>query len=237
MATQVLTELLCNAAGGEGIVTSKGFDDAKLGVKDWQRFLAAARETAARVWHDKYVSEAVVALLEGVHAELVVGLAASDGGGKGAAARQKMRDAGFGHVEITAALQHAKGDGVKALDLLLSGWKPERSHSGDAGAGGCPFSRGDGAGRAASPHRGGPGRGAKPGGARTAGGRVLGSPGQARLDVLLTEDTDLSCPITLLLFQQPVVASDGGIYERAAVVKLMQLGGLSPITHRKLSPG
>ena len=54
--------------------------------------------------------------------------------------------------------------------------------------------------------------------------------------MLLTEDTDLSCPITLLLFQQPVVASDGGIYERAAVVKLMQLGGLSPITHRKLSP-
>ena len=232
----LLTELLCNAAGGEGIVTSKGFDDAKLGVKDWQRFLSAARETAARVWHDKYVSEAVVALLEGVQAELVVGLAASDGGGKGAAARQKMRDAGFGHVEITAALQQAKGDGVKALDLLLSGWKPERSHSGDVGAGGCPFSRGDGAGHTASPHRGVPGRGAKPGGARTAGGRVLGSPRQARLDVLLTEDTDLSCPITLLLFQQPVVASDGGIYERAAVVKLMQLGGLSPITHRKLSP-
>ena len=54
--------------------------------------------------------------------------------------------------------------------------------------------------------------------------------------MLLTEDTDLSCPITLLLFQQPVVASDGGIYERAAVAKLTQLGGLSPITHRKLSP-
>ena len=149
----MLTELLCNAAGGEGIVTSKGFDDAKLGVKDWQRFLAAARETAARVWHDKYVSEAVVALLEGAQAELVVGLAASDGGGKGAAARQKMRDAGFGHVEITAALQQAKGDGVKALDLLLSGWKPERSHSGDVGAGGCPFSRGGGAGHTGTgPH-------------------------------------------------------------------------------------
>ncbi|EOD32162.1 hypothetical protein EMIHUDRAFT_434239 [Emiliania huxleyi CCMP1516] len=232
----LLTELLCNAAGGAEIVTSKGFDDAKLGVNDWRRFLSAARETAARVWNDKHVSGAVLAELEGAQAELIVGLEASDGGGEGAAARQKMREAGFGHVEITAALQKAKGDGVEALDLLVRGWKPVRSQTGGAQAGGCPFSRGGGAGATASPHRGVPGSGANPGGARRAGGRVLGSPLQARLDLLLTEDTDLSCPITLLLFQQPVVASDGGIYERAAVAKLTQLGGLSPITHRPLSP-
>ena len=158
----LLTELLCNAAGGAAIVTSKGFDDAKLGVKDWRRFLSAARETAARVWHDKHVTGAVLAELEGVQAELVVGLAASDGGGKGAAARQKMRDAGFAHVEITAALQQARGDGVKALDLLLRGWKPERSHTGGARAGGCPFSRGGGAAahRLSSPRR--PGQRRKP---------------------------------------------------------------------------
>jgi len=205
-------------------------------VNDWQRFLSAARETAARVWNDKHVSEAVLAELEGVKAELIVGLEASDGGSEGAAARQKMREAGFGHVEITAALQKAKGDGAEALDLLVRGWKPVRSQTGDARAGGCPFARGGGVGTTASPHRSVPGIVAMPSGARAAGGRVLGSPLQARLDVLLTEDTDLSCPITLLLFQQPVVASDGGIYEQAAIAKLTQLGGLSPITHRPLSP-
>merc|ERR1719335_1089948 len=100
-----------------------------------------------------------MAELEGVQAELVVGLEAADAGGEGAAARQKMREAGFGHVEITAALQEAKGDGVKALDLLVSGWKPVRSQTGGARAGGCPFSRGSGAGLTASPHHGVPGSG------------------------------------------------------------------------------
>ena len=70
----LLTELLCNAAGGAEIVTSKGFDDAKLGVNDWRRFLSAARETAAHVWNDKHVSAAVLAELEGVQAELTMGL-------------------------------------------------------------------------------------------------------------------------------------------------------------------
>ena len=40
----------------------------------------AAREPAARVWNDKHVSGAVLAALEGVQAELSVGLEASAGG-------------------------------------------------------------------------------------------------------------------------------------------------------------
>jgi len=68
----------------------------------------------------------------------------------------------------------------------------------------------------------------------TLAGRVLGSSLQQQLDELLHEDPDLLCPITLLLLQDPVIATDGCVYERSAVLELMRLKGLSPVTHQPL---
>uniref|UniRef100_A0A7S2NRL6 VWFA domain-containing protein n=1 Tax=Zooxanthella nutricula TaxID=1333877 RepID=A0A7S2NRL6_9DINO len=66
-------------------------------------------------------------------------------------------------------------------------------------------------------------------------GRMLGDPVQAELDALLAEDPDLVCPITLTLLLDPVIASDGCVYERAAVVELARVRGVSPITHAALT--
>ena len=65
--------------------------------------------------------------------------------------RAKLRDAGYSHVQTTAALLEVDGDGDKALDLLKSGWEPPppetlellpptpRGARGGAGASRCPF--------------------------------------------------------------------------------------------------
>lgn len=65
--------------------------------------------------------------------------------------------------------------------------------------------------------------------------KVLGSGLQECLDNLLIEDAELCCPITLLLLREPVVASDGFVYERAAVCKLIETGQPSPMTSSKLA--
>jgi hypothetical protein len=53
---------------------------------------------------------------------------------------------------------------------------------------------------------------ASPPAAGAIAGRVLGSNLQAKLDELLIEDPDLCCPIALVLFSEPVIASDGFMY-------------------------
>jgi Mg-chelatase subunit ChlD len=66
-------------------------------------------------------------------------------------------------------------------------------------------------------------------------GRILGSSLQEKLDNLLYEDPDLSCPITLVLFLEPVVASDGFVYEKAAIEGVIRTQGISPLTHKALA--
>merc|ERR1712176_748848 len=62
-------------------------------------------------------------------------------------------------------------------------------------------------------------------------GRVLGSASQMRLDDLLLEPAELCCPITLCLFDDPVIASDGCSYERDLVTRIARTGRVSPATH------
>ena len=74
----------------------------------------------------------------------------------------------------------------------------------------------------------------------TLGGReggVIGSSLQARLDELLEEEAALCCPVTLVLFVEPVKAGDGHLYERGAAVELTTDDGKfhSPMT-RTASP-
>jgi hypothetical protein len=65
-------------------------------------------------------------------------------------------------------------------------------------------------------------------------GRVLGSAMQNRLDDLLDEDSDFCCPVSLMLFVDPVIASDGFMYEKASIEGLLRNRMVSPMTREPL---
>ncbi|CAF1302099.1 unnamed protein product [Rotaria sordida] len=48
------------------------------------------------------------------------------------------------------------------------------------------------------------------------------------------EIDDLTCPITLQIFRDPVIAADGRTYERAAIVQWITEHGTSPVTREPL---
>jgi hypothetical protein len=48
------------------------------------------------------------------------------------------------------------------------------------------------------------------------------------------ENDDLTCPITLELLRDPVLANDGRIYEREAIIKWISENGTSPFTRQPL---
>jgi len=64
--------------------------------------------------------------------------------------------------------------------------------------------------------------------------RVLGSELQKKLDKLMDEDPDLCCPVSLMLFVDPVVGSDGFLYEKSSYKGLLQNRMSSPMTREKL---
>jgi hypothetical protein len=45
---------------------------------------------------------------------------------------------------------------------------------------------------------------------------------------------DLTCPITFDVYRDPVLASDGHVYERNAIIRWIQQQGTSPITREPL---
>merc|ERR1719343_858317 len=65
-------------------------------------------------------------------------------------------------------------------------------------------------------------------------GRVLGNSLQKRLDELCDEDSEMCCPVTLMLFRDPVIASDGFMYEADSVKQLIRTHQNSPITRENL---
>jgi len=237
----LVTELACSGAGGPEVVTSRGFDDAKLGVpvEDWTFFLEMAADAAKIVWPGSGAVQAgVVAMLDDQKAELCIGLVAEDRD-PADMNRRTLMQAGFGLFEVSAALDRCGGDGQQAMELLTSGWTPPApvaqavqpsrpavcpfsgAVAGAAGAShGCPASRvsASASGSSSSSASG------------QQVGRLLGDPLQAELDSLLLEDTSLVCPITLTLLLDPVIASDGCIYERAAVAEMVRVQGMSPVT-------
>jgi len=244
----LVTELVCSGVGGPEVVTSRGFDDAKLGVpqEDWSCFLEMAADAAKTVWPlSGAVQRGVVAMLDDHKAELCIGLVAEDHA-PADMSRRTLMQAGFDLFEVSAALDRCKGDGQQAMELLTSGWKPPAPVSqavqpqrpavcpfsgAVAGAGGighaCPASR-----ARSSPSASSSSTGSASG---QQAGRMLDDPLQAELDALLLEEPELVCPITLTLMLDPVIASDGCVYERAAVVELARVQGVSPITRAALT--
>jgi hemoglobin len=284
----MFTELLCNGLGGPELVTSKGYDDAKLGVpvEEWPLFLSLAAE-AAELFPTSHHRTALVAQLNELKPEICVGIVA-EGMESGIA---KLLNLGFPVVDATAALDKSDGDVERAAALLLNGWNPREEEASStasvddpvrrcpfsgaaaASSGGCPFMRGAapaaGSGScpfsqtvaSASPEDLGRSRQmdaalllAEKGIAKddiakmlglndeelaqlptVAQGRVLGSASQEKLDELLDEDVDLCCPVMLVLFEDPVIASDGFIYERQAVETLIRSNRPSPMTREAFS--
>merc|ERR1712048_508978 len=75
----LFTEVFCHAAGGPEVVTSKGFDEAKLGINpnQWTEFLALVAE-AATLWPTKHHQDVVLKLCELNKAEICFGLEGQD---------------------------------------------------------------------------------------------------------------------------------------------------------------
>merc|ERR1712050_85055 len=222
----MFTELFCNSAGGPEVVTSKGVDEAKLGIhpNQWQAFLALVAEAAA-VWPTKH------------HRDLVLRICASS------------------KVEICAGLEGETSPGVDG-PVPASDALPRCPFSGSSG-GHCPFS-GAKHGAAASSLSLPPSESRAPtvqactsswGGQSSVSegitedgsqmptvGKVLGSSLQQKLDGLLDEDPDLCCPVSLMVFAEPVIASDGFIYEKSSLMTLLRNRQASPITREVLKP-
>mmetsp|Transcript_108176 Transcript_108176/g.279749 ORF Transcript_108176/g.279749 Transcript_108176/m.279749 type:complete len:891 (+) Transcript_108176:83-2755(+) len=287
----MLTELVCNGAGGPEVVTSKGFDEAKLGVQaqEWPQFLELASE-AAELWPIPHLRNSLVAALGAMKAEICVGVFEEETSPR-AKARRLVQDAGFDHYLSSAALEKSAGDPAKALELLARGWTPEDQDAmsmpgsvaslsslkggWDPNAPRCPFSKASGSSTALPlghpPVTGQPAaapnppvednravaaraladRGMTPAqiaallgmdevevaGMLTgaaAHGRVLGNEMQAKLDKLLEEDAEMCCPVSLVLFVEPVIASDGFMYEKASVQGLLKNRMASPMTREAL---
>ena len=51
----------------------------------------------------------------------------------------------------------------------------------------------------------------------------------------VVENDTLTCPITLEVFHDPVIAADGHTYERTAITQWIQDNGTSPLTRQPLS--
>jgi hypothetical protein len=227
----MFTELFCNAAGGPEVVTSKGFDEAKLGIdpRQWPTFLALVEE-AAGMWPTKHHRELVMKICEASKVEICQGLEGE--------ATPVVRGYAGGSDAINAT-----GD----FGMPVMGGCP--FSGGMPAMGGCPFSgkvggrcpisgfgiSGGGINASASP----PAKSLAQGVSEAAaphhmGGRVLGSNLQQKLDELTDEDPDLCCPITLMVFTEPVKASDGFIYEKASLMQLLRNRQASPMTREPL---
>merc|ERR1711904_699730 len=67
----MVTELVCNYTGGPEVVTSKAYDDAKLGVsvEEWPAFLTIAAK-AAEVWPSVYLRNSLMSAIGQMKSEL-----------------------------------------------------------------------------------------------------------------------------------------------------------------------
>jgi hemoglobin len=281
----MLTELVCNGAGGPEVVTSKGFDEAKLGIQaaEWPVFLQLAAE-AAEVWPLAHLRSSVINTLGSIKAEICIGIVEEEDTPE-ARARRILQEAGFDHYLSSSALEKCEGNPAEALELLARGWTPaDEEHLSlpgtttslssfgglDPDAPRCPFAMPGVAPPAGHPSVPAPShspaiddrlasairalaeKGMAPAAiapllgldeasitavlaqAPISQGRVLGSEMQKTLDELLEEEPDLCCPVSLMLFVDPVIASDGFMYERASIQGLLRNRMVSPMTRESL---
>jgi len=212
----VLTELLCHSAGGPELPTSKGFDEAKLGVDpdQWSAFLEIVSETAT-VWPTKHHRELIVKICEKSKVEICFGL-------EGQAQPNNVEAAEVAGVDASVATARCPFSGK---------------------SGQCPFSGGQPAAKttrnvtvAADREQMAvvPDEVVQAPMAGIMAGRILGSTLQSQFDKLSEEDPDLCCPVSLMVLTHPVLASDGFIYEEASLKQLLTSSQVSPMTRERL---
>jgi hypothetical protein len=205
----MVTELFCNSAGGPEIATSRGYDEAKLGINpdQWPAFLSLVAETA-KVWPTQHHRDLVLRICEQSKAEICFGL--------------EGLDAASADVQMQVA--------SPAPAFIMSSGCP---FSGKTG-GQCPFSGKSVAAAAPAPPQQQNSSSPLQGVQAPMAGRVLGSSLQQRLDELTEEDPDLCCPVSLMVFCNPVIASDGFTYEESMLKQLLQNRQRSPMTREVL---
>jgi len=222
----MFTELLCSSAGGPEKVTSKGFDEAKLGVnlEQWPAFMALAAQ-AASLWPTRHHRDLILKICETSKAEICYGcegmvptemalpiheadvvprcpFSGSFGG--------QCPFSGANHSTAAPAQQ-----AVQSVDAARSMSATVSSIVGQAVSCLSAPSRAEN-----NPH--------------AHAGRVLGSSLQQKLDELTDEDPDLCCPVSLMIFSEPVVASDGFIYDKVSLTTLLANRQVSPMTREVL---
>jgi hemoglobin len=250
----MVTELLCHAAGGPELPTSKGFDAAKLGVdpNQWPQFLEIVAETAG-MWPTTHHKRLISEICQQSKVEICFGLEGQS---------MPSFDAATPAVGMDATVPHPQCP----VSGHSGGKCPFSGHSG----GKCPFSAGsqtqpgssDGPAKESVPTPlrkhvktawqcirqsiiGNASSSPSPIGSNpeqvmnetiqsTMTGRILGSTLQQKLDELTDEDPDLCCPVSLMVFREPVLASDGFIYERSSLIQLLQNRQASPMTREIL---
>ena len=78
-------------------------------------------EASREVWPQAAsIQLAMRNLVHEQQAEICIGMVTAEQAGT--SSRQKLMEAGFSHVDATAALDKCRGDAEKALELLISGW-------------------------------------------------------------------------------------------------------------------
>jgi hypothetical protein len=236
----MVTELLCHGSGGPELPTSKGFEDAKLGIdpSEWQVFLDVVAE-AATIWPTKHHRDLILKVCEKNKAEICFGLEGQE----------------LPNVEVVADL--ATDPSVQLGRCPFSGQSAGPNSR-------CPFSGGQSTAQRSqeltakkrntspslfdklpsiltsffcSTSEDNP-RNATTLAHETApvkmGGRILGNSLQQKLDKLTEEDPDLCCPVSLMVFRDPVIASDGFIYDKASLQQLLANRLSSPMTREAL---
>jgi hemoglobin len=218
----MFTELLCHSAGGPEVVTSKGYDEAKLAVdpEHWPAFLDLVTDVA-RMWPTRHHIELILRICESSKVEICTGLG--------------------GRPDIVAGVQELNATAISASGCPFSGGSNVGARCPVTGAPGrCPFNATTPS-RSASVPSGdiaSPTSVASTTGSRSnttvMAGRVLGSSLQQKLDELLDEDPDVCCPVSLMVFSEPVIASDSFVYDKVSLMQLLSNKLSSPMTREKL---
>merc|ERR1719401_1350485 len=228
----MLTELLCHSAGGPELPTSRGFDDAKLGIdpNQWTAFLEIVAETAM-VWPTKHHRELVLKICEQSKAEICFGLEGQEA--------PAVNIAAIPGVDAFVPTGRCPFSGSSGGSCPFSGSSRPRTqvaHGATEGSSGrlANLSTGSRQANGTSAHLIPMAEVAAATTKVTMAGRILGNSLQQKLDKLTEEDPDLCCPVSLMIFTNPVLASDGFIYDQSSLTQLLANRQCSPMTREGL---
>jgi hemoglobin len=221
----MVTELLCHNAGGPEMPTSKGFEEAKLGIDPnaWSVFLGIVEESAS-IWPTKHHRDLMVKICEKCKVEICCGLEGQDmpnSDGPIVSEGDKFVFQGRCPFSGKAGGKCPISGSVLVPDSATI--RPAQARNETVSSHTLPVSGSSQMNDAVNETVHAP-----------MGGRILGSALQQKLDKLMEEDPDLCCPVSLMVFSNPVIASDGFMYDQASLQQLLANRLASPMTREVL---